>query len=124
MITKIPSESRSDMSLLGLACCLAWLSFPVLFIHFEEIVIDIILTKVLMSTHFLSKSFDMLRIKFLTAITSFLEFVFPVFRNIRWIFYVSHLWLRINIFINFVIKFRLFSIRTSVDNIRGWSICV
>ena len=88
MITKVPFKGRSNMSLLRLACCLAWLSLPILFIQVKEVAVDIILAIVLMGAHFLAKGLDMLWIEFLTAITFFPEFIFPVFWYKIWIIYM------------------------------------
>ena len=76
------------MQLLRLARRLAWLSLLVLFVQSIEIIVDIILAIVLMGAHLLAKGLDMLWIEFLTAITFFPEFIFPVFWYKIWIIYI------------------------------------
>ena len=76
------------MQLLRLARCLAWLSLLVLFVQSIEIIVDIILAIVRMGAHLLAKGLDMLWIEFLTAITFFLKFIFPVLRYKLRIFHI------------------------------------
>ena len=68
------------MRLFRLARRLAWFSLLVIFVQLIEIIVDIILAIVLMGAHLLAKGLYMLWIEFLTAITFFPEFIFPVLR--------------------------------------------
>ena len=115
MLTQIPLESSSDMSLLGLASCLARLSLPVLFVELVKIVIDIILTVVLMVTHNLAECLDVLWIILDAAVSFLTQPVFPTLWDELWVIDIGDSRLSILLRMNEVV-------RAGIDDVDGGSI--
>ena len=115
MLTQIPLECSSDMSLLGFASCLARLCRPVPFVELVKIVIDIILTVVLMGTHNLAECLDVLWI-ILDAAVSFLpQPVHPTLGDELWVIDIGDLRLRILLIMSEIV-------RVGIDDVDSGSI--